>query len=84
MPSEDPLLSLTVRIVSGQVGHYHVAIADLHRLIDGVYVTVANLAKTGPNTDVVQKPAVPLRSFVKPDGIVCLNVAKNGNRPNAT
>lgn len=80
MPEQprDPLLSLTVEIVSSYVANNAVPLADLSSLIIQVHATLANLergvlplpAVNGP------MPAVPVKKSVMPDYLICLEDGK--------
>lgn len=72
----DILITLTADIVSAHVSNNSVSVADLPTLIDRVY---GALAKTSTPVDVEPSkptPAVPIRSSVKPDYLVCLEDGK--------
>src|SRR5258708_38964100 len=72
--SED-LLALTADIVSAHVGNHTVALNELPKLISSVHTALA--ATTAPVAETPkQKPAVPVRSSVKPDYIVSLESGK--------
>lgn len=74
----DVLLSLTTEIVSAHVANNRVSVTDLSALIQDVH---SALAKLGQPKDAVeaesQKPAVPIRSSIKPDYLVCLEDGKH-------
>jgi predicted transcriptional regulator len=79
MPEEHQidLLSLTAEIVAAHVGHNRVGVAELSDLIGQVHAALTRLGtKEEPEEPVEQKPAVPVRSSVKPDYIVCLEDGK--------
>jgi len=71
------LLSLTTEIVSAHVAHNRVTVAELPELIAKVHAALNGLGETeaAPQPD-EQKPAVSIRSSVKPDYIVCLEDGK--------
>jgi predicted transcriptional regulator len=71
------LLSLTADIVSAHVANNSVAVGDLPVLIANVHGSLAGLG-TGPTPvqEEEQKPAVSVRTSVKPDYIVCLEDGK--------
>jgi predicted transcriptional regulator len=75
MPHEN-LVVLTADIVSAHVANNSVAIADLATLIGNVHDALAALAT--PSTPIVENasPAVPVRSSIKPDYLVCLEDGK--------
>lgn len=68
----DDLLLLTVNIVSSHVANNMVAVADLPHVIESVFTTLARLGVPAAAPEVKREPAVPPRSSVKPDFIVCL------------
>lgn len=70
------LLTLTADIVAAHVSNNSVGMADLPDLISRVHGALAGLGS--PVTEPVeeQKPAVSIRSSVKPDYIVCLEDGK--------
>src|SRR6187402_2827256 len=71
------LLALTADIVAAHVGHNRVTVAELPELISKVHGALAVL---GNEADIPvaadQKPAVSIRSSVKPDHIICLEDGK--------
>ena len=74
--TQDMLLTLTADIVAAHVSNNSVGMADLPDLIARVHRALAGLG--GPAEEPVeeQKPAVSIRSSVKPDYIVCLEDGK--------
>ncbi|MBC9033786.1 MucR family transcriptional regulator [Sphingomonas sp. JC676] len=71
------LLALTADIVSSHVANNNVALGDLPALIANVHAALAGLGAPvaevpGPE----QKPAVSIRSSVRPDAITCLEDGK--------
>jgi predicted transcriptional regulator len=74
--TQDMLLTLTADIVAAHVSNNSVGMADLPDLIARVHGALAGLG--GPAEEPVeeQKPAVSIRSSVKPDYIVCLEDGK--------
>lgn len=70
------LLALTADIVSSHVANNSVAVNDLPNLIQNVYASLAGLGGAAPAPEVKQEPAVPVRSSIKPDYIVCLEDGK--------
>ncbi len=70
------LLALTSDIVSSHVANNTVAVSDLPQLIQNVYATLAGLGQSAEPERPRQEPAVPIRSSVKPDYIVCLEDGK--------
>lgn len=74
--ADDILITLTADIVSAHVSNNSVGVADLPTLIERVY---GALAKTGAPVEAEASkltPAVPIRSSVKPDYLVCLEDGK--------
>ncbi|MBO9579604.1 MAG: MucR family transcriptional regulator [Sphingobium sp.] len=72
------LLELTTDIVVAHVSNNNLAVGDLPALIKGVYGTLAGLGASEPEQEApaAQKPAVPIRSSVKPNYLVCLEDGK--------
>jgi predicted transcriptional regulator len=71
------LLTLTADIVAAHVGHNEVAPGELPQLIQQVHAALSTLGEAKePAGTTDQKPAVPIRSSVKPDYIVCLEDGK--------
>jgi len=74
--SQDMLLTLTADIVAAHVSNNIVAVADLPDLIGRVHVALSGLGAKVEAPVEEQKPAVSIRSSVKPDYIVCLEDGK--------
>ena len=72
MIEHNDLLALTADIVSSHVANNSVAVNDLPTLIQNVFATLSGLGSPAPAPEVKQEPAVPVRSSIKPDYIVCL------------
>ena len=71
------LLSLTADIVAAHVGHNRVTVAELPELIAKVHGALSGLGQEATaHAATEQKPAVSIRSSVKPDHIVCLEDGK--------
>lgn len=71
------LLTLTADIVAAHVGHNRVAVAELPDLIARVHGALSSLGEpVEAEAQSDQKPAVSVRSSVKPDYIVCLEDGK--------
>jgi predicted transcriptional regulator len=71
----DMLITLTADIVAAHVSNNSVAVNDLPQLISNVHGALAGLhGHTKP--EVAPEPAVPIRSSIKPDFIVCLEDGK--------
>ena len=73
------LLALTADIVSSHVANNSVAVNDLPQLIQNVFATLSGLARSEPEPEPKQEPAVPVRQSVKPDYIVCIEDGKKLN-----
>jgi predicted transcriptional regulator len=71
------LLTLTADIVAAHVSNNAVGLADLPDLITRVHGALAGLGSPVAEPVKEQKPAVSIRSSVKPDYIVCLEDGKN-------
>lgn len=74
--TQDMLLTLTADIVAAHVSNNSVGLADLPDLITRVYGALAGLGSPVVEPVEEQKPAVSIRSSVKPDYIVCLEDGK--------
>lgn len=73
---KETLITLTSDIVAAHVSNNDVAVADVPGLITSVYDALANLGKEPVVEEAKPQPAVPIRSSVKPDYIVCLEDGK--------
>ena len=73
---QENLVSLTADIVAAHVSNNSVAVSDLPELIQNVHGALSTL--NGPAEPVVvpAEPAVPVRSSIKPDYLVCLEDGK--------
>lgn len=73
MSDKENLMTLTADIVAAHVGNNNVSVSDVPTLIEKVYASLAGIGQ-GPAEAPAeeQKPAVSIRSSVKPDYIVCL------------
>ena len=73
----ESMVTLTADIVAAHVSNNSVAISDLPALITNVHTALTSLV-TGPVAaePVKLEPAVPIRSSIKPDYIVCLEDGK--------
>ena len=71
LPTET-LITMTSDIVAAHVSNNDVAVADLPVLISNVYSALAGLGDAPVVEQAKPQPAVPVRSSVKPDYIVCL------------
>ena len=74
--SFDSLLALTADIVSAHVGTNNVSVGDVPTLIQNVHSALTALGMPVAEPVVEQQPAVPIRSSVKADYIVCLEDGK--------
>ena len=72
------ILNLTAEIVAAHVGYNNVASEELPTLIGQVHSALVSLGAEQVTADVpdIGKPAVSIRSSVKPDYIVCLEDGK--------
>jgi len=66
------LLNATAGIVSAHVGNNNVALGDVAGLIARVHGALAGLGQPKAEPEPELKPAVSIRSSVKPSHIVCL------------
>jgi len=76
MTDNTALLELTANVVSAHVSNNSVAVGDVPSLVRSVHDALQGLAKPAPEPEEELKPAVPIRSSVKPDFIVCLEDGK--------
>lgn len=80
MQEKGNLLELTAGIVAAYVGHNTVAQADLPRLIENIYQSLAaaphGVAEGKQAEQAELKPAVPVRKSITPDFIICLEDGK--------
>jgi predicted transcriptional regulator len=74
--ASETLLTLTADIVTAHVSNNSVAIGDLAGLIAQVHTTLAGLGSPAAEPQPELKPAVSVRSSIKPDYIVCLEDGK--------
>ena len=70
------LLALTAEIVAAHVANNRVATTELPEFIKNVHGALTSLGQSAAEPEVELKPAVPIRSSVKPDHIVCLEDGK--------
>ena len=66
------LIALTADIVAAHVGNNNIDVADIPTLIHSVHGALAKLGSPDEAPAPRAEPAVPVRSSVKPDYIVCL------------
>ncbi len=74
--SHTELLALTADIVSSHFANNTVAPGEVPGVIESVYATLARLGTPAEAPAPKQEPAVPVRSSIKPDYIVCLEDGK--------
>lgn len=74
--AHNELLALTADIVASHFANNSVAPGDVPAVIESVYATLARLGSPEPAPAPRQEPAVPVRSSIKPDYIVCLEDGK--------
>jgi predicted transcriptional regulator len=71
------LMELTADVVSAHVGHNRVEPGELPRLIQVVYDALAGAGQSAPEPAEPLKPAVSVRSSVKPDAVTCLECGQS-------
>lgn len=77
MENREALVSLTADIVVAHVSNNKLAQSDLPLLIDAVHGALAGIADTAAEQpEPAKEPAVPVRSSIKPDYLVCLEDGK--------
>jgi predicted transcriptional regulator len=69
---KNTLIELTADIVSAHAEHNRVEIADLPRVIQTVYDALAGAGQPDIVAEPRPEPAVPIRSSLKGDAIICL------------
>lgn len=74
--TQDMLLTLTADIVAAHVSNNSIAMADLPDLIGRVHGALSRLGAPVEAPVEELKPAVSIRSSIKPDYIVCLEDGK--------
>lgn len=74
--SDQTLIELTADIVSAHVANNNVSTADVPTLIQSVYAALSKTAEPAVVEAPKAEPAVPVRSSVKHDYIVCLEDGK--------
>ena len=70
------ILALTAEIVAAHVANNRVATNELPEFIKSVHGALTGLGEPAAEPEVELKPAVPVRSSIKPDHIVCLEDGK--------
>ncbi|WP_242130199.1 MucR family transcriptional regulator [Sphingobium sp. Sx8-8] len=76
---KESLVSLTANIVSANVSNSPVGVTDLCDMIKSVHSALSSLATHEESVGELQtkrEPAVPIRSSIKPEYIVCLEDGK--------
>ena len=68
----ETLITLTSDIVAAHVGSNNVGVGELPQLITNVYAALAALGAPEAEPEAPPQPAVPIRSSVKKDKILCL------------
>ena len=68
----ETLITLTSDIVAAHVGYNNVGVAELPQLIGNVYSALAALGAPAAEPEAPPQAAVPIRSSVKKDKIICL------------
>ncbi|HMT40914.1 MAG TPA: MucR family transcriptional regulator [Sphingorhabdus sp.] len=74
--TNEMLITLTADIVAAHVSNNTVAVSDLPTLISNIHGALAGLSAGAAAPAVALEPAVPIRSSVKRDYIVCLEDGK--------
>ena len=72
----ETLITLTSDIVAAHVSNNNVAVDEVPTLITNVFTALKGLGVEQPKAEERPEPAVPIRSSVKPDYIVCLEDGK--------
>jgi len=73
---KETLITLTSDIVAAHVANNNVAVEEVPQLIKSIYSALADLGEAEVVEEEAPKPAVAVRSSVKPDYIVCLEDGK--------
>lgn len=77
MEDNQALVTLTADIVVAHVSNNHVAQSELPQLIAAVHGALSRIRTPEPEiSQTPQEPAVPIRSSIKPDYLVCLEDGK--------
>jgi predicted transcriptional regulator len=74
--TQEFLATLTADIVSAHVSNNSVSAGELPALISSVYTSLSGLGAAPASAEKPGEPAVPIRSSIKPDYIVCLEDGK--------
>lgn len=72
---DEMLITLTSDIVSAHVANNNVAVSDLPMIIKNVHEALSGLSGKSAEQFALE-PAVPIKSSIKPDYIVCLEDGK--------
>lgn len=77
MENPETLVALTADIVIAHVSNNKLAQAELPQLISAVHSALSAIGtNTSTKPEAVKEPAVPVRSSIKPDYLVCLEDGK--------
>ena len=74
--TNEMLITLTADIVAAHVSNNSVAVSDLPSLISNVHGALAGLSAASTAPQAAPEPAVPVRTSVKRDYIICLEDGK--------
>jgi len=74
--NDTDLIGLTADIVSAHVSHNSIPTAEVPALIRSVYEALDRAGQPEIKADPAPEPAVPVRSSIKPDYLVCLEDGK--------
>jgi predicted transcriptional regulator len=72
----EELVTLTADIVAAHVANNSVAISDIGTLVERVFGALAGLGAAEAPPEPAARPAVSVRSSVKPDHLVCLECGR--------
>lgn len=72
---DETLIALTADIVAAHVGNNSVAVSDLPLIISNVHEALSGLSGKAAER-ARPEPAVPIKSSIKPDYVVCLEDGK--------
>jgi len=77
MEDVETLISLTADIVVAHLSNNKVANSDIPQLISSVHAALHSINQPAvPEPEAPKEPAVPIRSSIKPDHLVCLEDGK--------
>lgn len=77
MEDVETLISLTADIVVAHLSNNKVANSDIPQLISSVHAALQSINEpAAPEPEAPKEPAVPIRSSIKPDHLVCLEDGK--------